>query len=712
MRYYDSHGWTSLIFRFHGTFWEATWLAVLMVSFCSGVLFFSEARLHVVVGEPGHTIFWSTMSYILVFRSNNAFKRYWFGRGCLTRLFLALRELVMTTCVCMRGGAASDEWRISRMPAHERERLEDGNDIRASTARVNVVRWAIAFIVSLKVHTRLCNLLSNNSMEISSDEKLAIDWERIFLRGLLTRAEFEMVNDSVPIPDEEHVTRGAKTITPELLQTIFGDRDDRSYKLEMITGMRLPSAIMFKLRTELMCHWGEPWGIRERFAQEILDACEEIEMMYGAVTNTITTPTPFVYVNMCKVLLSCFFLSAPVHMNPDLGWVANIVLPTAVAIGLLGIDAIAGELENPFGDDSNDLDFDALGRLESECLTILDLCGDRRAVNAFKFYDVPEHLQNSNGSSPSKLFCLCTQFVEKPGSTPHVNHKPRDSKSKGFDRSEDCFSSDDDVSRPLLAGDQTASDEFVPMKEFGTETVVLEDTDKRSSGESRGFDCVGLSDGEGDSDENETNSATVKAKRSRDAHMSSSVGGFRPMPELGSQTCYLEEQQLGEAGGLDVVGLSEDEGLVDVDAGAVEGVCSSSNISFKPMPEAGSYTVYLEPQAHGEDCGQDVVGLDNDEDDGGTQSGLRNAQASKGQGPPAGGGAFAPMPNFGSQTIALEEVGRSGFLDAVDCVGLEEDEQFAESGVFKPMGDFGSQTVHLEEYGKASQDVADVIGLE
>merc|ERR1719473_603468 len=51
---------------------------------------------------------------------------------------------------------------------------------------------------------------------------------------------------------------------------------------------------------------------------------------------------------------------------------------------MLGIDAIAGELENPFGDDANDLDYNGtLAAFERQLLTVLEQVGDEQAKDAF-----------------------------------------------------------------------------------------------------------------------------------------------------------------------------------------------------------------------------------------------------------------------------------------------------------------------------------------
>merc|ERR1719215_1194500 len=107
----------------------------------------------------------------------------------------------------------------------------------------------------------------------------------------------------------------------------------------------------------------------------------------------ISTPIPFPYVHLCKALLLFFLITLPVVMNPKQGIFACVVLPSCVSMSLLGIDAIASELENPFGDDDNDLDFNgAITQFESECLKLLEIAGDTKATQSFAKYQFPEEL--------------------------------------------------------------------------------------------------------------------------------------------------------------------------------------------------------------------------------------------------------------------------------------------------------------------------------
>jgi putative membrane protein len=83
----------------------------------------------------------------------------------------------------------------------------------------------------------------------------------------------------------------------------------------------------------------------------------------GGCERILRTPIPFAYAVHIKQLLMLYLVTLPFILVGDLGWVA---IPTvaAIAFGLLGIEEAGVEIEDPFGDDPNDLP------LETMCATI------------------------------------------------------------------------------------------------------------------------------------------------------------------------------------------------------------------------------------------------------------------------------------------------------------------------------------------------------
>jgi putative membrane protein len=98
---------------------------------------------------------------------------------------------------------------------------------------------------------------------------------------------------------------------------------------------------------------------------EALTTCERI----------LSTPIPFAYAIYLKRLLLIYCLSLPFQVVNTLHWWTS---PVAIIISfvLLGIEEIGTEIENPFGDDANDLP------LEEICTTILNNIEDLIALNS------------------------------------------------------------------------------------------------------------------------------------------------------------------------------------------------------------------------------------------------------------------------------------------------------------------------------------------
>ncbi|MCI0703666.1 MAG: hypothetical protein L0241_21520, partial [Planctomycetia bacterium] len=74
----------------------------------------------------------------------------------------------------------------------------------------------------------------------------------------------------------------------------------------------------------------------------------------GGCERILRTPIPFAYAVHIKQLLMVYLVTLPFILIGDLGWVA-IPAVAAIAFGLLGIEEAGVEIEDPFGDDPNDL---------------------------------------------------------------------------------------------------------------------------------------------------------------------------------------------------------------------------------------------------------------------------------------------------------------------------------------------------------------------
>ncbi|HEY9633340.1 MAG TPA: bestrophin family ion channel [Coleofasciculaceae cyanobacterium] len=102
----------------------------------------------------------------------------------------------------------------------------------------------------------------------------------------------------------------------------------------------------------------------------------------GACERIIKTPIPIVYGIPLKPLLLIYCLLLPSQLVSSFQWSTGFIV-ALVSFTVLGIDEIGGEMENPFGHDSNDLPLDA------NCATMLRNIEELVAL-APSVRDVPE----------------------------------------------------------------------------------------------------------------------------------------------------------------------------------------------------------------------------------------------------------------------------------------------------------------------------------
>jgi ion channel-forming bestrophin family protein len=117
----------------------------------------------------------------------------------------------------------------------------------------------------------------------------------------------------------------------------------------------------------IIAYFMSTW-IRARFEEKKIDSHTaygletQIRTMLdcqGGCERILRTPIPFAYAVHIKQLLMLYLITLPFILIGEMQWVA---IPTvaAIAFGLLGIEEAGVEIEDPFGDDPNDLPVEAM----------------------------------------------------------------------------------------------------------------------------------------------------------------------------------------------------------------------------------------------------------------------------------------------------------------------------------------------------------------
>jgi len=92
-----------------------------------------------------------------------------------------------------------------------------------------------------------------------------------------------------------------------------------------------------------------------------LNALDSLVDAMGGCERVLKTPIPLAYSIHLKQLLMLYCLALPFQMVGALGWATPTVV-ALISFAVFGIEEIGIEIENPFGDDPNDLPLDAICR--------------------------------------------------------------------------------------------------------------------------------------------------------------------------------------------------------------------------------------------------------------------------------------------------------------------------------------------------------------
>jgi predicted membrane chloride channel (bestrophin family) len=288
----------------------------------------SYASIHnVVISPQGHKFITLVVAFLLVSRVNTALGRYNEARGCLGAMYMMTRELGQQTSVFSLHDASTKakEWRS-------------------------------------EVLYRLLLLLNTSMAVIDYPETSIPAWDCAQLTG------------------EEKVDVDRATFNTVELQ-----RWAHTPGSEWEESMRVPIRISYLLRKSIHKQKNILNRPMECTQETILhSSVDKFLAGYYDIVKLLTTPVPFPLVQMARTFLFLYVFAIPfVLWGDESSETAHCISVFLLTFGFMGLDAIALELDNPFGNDANDIDNDglAVSCYEDTYLTILDVDGKEAADN-------------------------------------------------------------------------------------------------------------------------------------------------------------------------------------------------------------------------------------------------------------------------------------------------------------------------------------------
>lgn len=441
MIWFEPDDWASQIFRFAGTVWSDIWWKVLLLCLYTTAAYVWCDHSKMNLGISKTNILGPTLSCILVFRVNNAYARFWQGRSLLTPFFSQLREIVSVGIMAMQGGDFAYQWKWRHRTHPDKDFHGDArslanfinhSDLVASEERVDIIRWCLVVAISFHLHTIILQDVEDGTM--SARTKWLADWSRYRIRCLTTAVEFREMDKhvrSLAIPATLWDDRPMEDLAKAAAEFESGEPDGLEMEVSTDPRIRLPVAATYKLN-DIICRGMRddraqaiPTGLLERFVPLMVGLTKKLLTDLSLMSQIVVTPLPFSYFHLCKTMLFAYFLSFPFLIDYTVGLWANLGELCLLSIALFGVDAIATELENPFGDDDNDLDiYQKISQLEHEVMLFLKLIGDENAERAFVWRDMPAVLTKQCLSPIPSYLALRTQ-IETNGRDPDCFHGKR-----------------------------------------------------------------------------------------------------------------------------------------------------------------------------------------------------------------------------------------------------------------------------------------------
>mmetsp|Transcript_39052 Transcript_39052/g.78840 ORF Transcript_39052/g.78840 Transcript_39052/m.78840 type:complete len:351 (+) Transcript_39052:96-1148(+) len=310
---YDPRSYTDVLFRIRGSIFPSILFRVCAVALVELIAVYwshnSEYLQQNPIPDDAHKIFGFLVGFLLVFRSTIAHKRYSEGISLLSSLqnhSLELTRKVALYCIPGTGKLGL---------------TKDGVEDAEGAAKLRAVRDLVR-----RLTVQLAVLVGTDIQRDAFSSPNKSDGPTSFLGE---EAEWLAIAETSDLftADEVEAYRQA----------------GRHYVA--LSARNLENAL-FPMFKDHFPH--------VNIYRECITPVKGIVSVWCDCIVTAQTPVPFPFVHLSKLFTFIFLFTLPFALVGDLGW-NTIAAVLTLSTGYFGLDAIATEMEHPFGADMNDL---------------------------------------------------------------------------------------------------------------------------------------------------------------------------------------------------------------------------------------------------------------------------------------------------------------------------------------------------------------------
>lgn len=392
---YNTRTWLGSVYHVEGTILEHILWPVAVMSGWTVVAYFIQLSFGITSTTLSPAVTKSFLllgkftCFFLIFRTNQAYRRFWLASDALRMIQISARELHQTYICYLKGGMFAKD--------PEERTIWEANSCRAKT---DVTRYIIAFCLLLKIHSRVAyEGYMRGICDIDMMETAKMNLARV--RGLLTEDEFVIVEEWMNLKESLKALEEERHRIEQRGWTAMGVPT-------CVGGRAVYLVVYFLVCLNRDCAiFAKEWGWLERVLN-LADARVKF-MLYGfeAMESNVSTPMPLPFNHIGKTCLFMWLLWFPLVLtSPDDGIIVSLISSVFISAILFGLEAIGMEIEDPWGDDSNDLDVPRqIGSVEENMYEIMCCRKDPSVDNFVWIRPPPEYC---NGHVPQFL-CLASE---------------------------------------------------------------------------------------------------------------------------------------------------------------------------------------------------------------------------------------------------------------------------------------------------------------
>ncbi|KAI0997694.1 hypothetical protein K3495_g10496 [Podosphaera aphanis] len=326
----DAHSKLPLFLRVHGSVLPRMVIPVILIGLWATLITaFSEIYYDLSVEPLLITVLGIVVGLSLSFRSSTAYERYSEGRRAWTTLMVATRNMA----------------RIIWVQVPERESTAEQPDLAESDLllKISAINLLATFATALKHKLRFEPYVYYDDLESQ-------------IASLETWAKSAQESQE-PVPEKKS---SLKTFGEYLSLKMALSNPRKVIKRANAPLGNVPLEILDHIAAVIheMGNFNPgPSFVSAPVYQQMMNTMIILEDVNGQTERILNTPLPVGYNILISQAVLLYTYLLPFQLHPKLGW-ATIPFTLAAAYIMIGLATIGQELENPFGNDVNDLPLD------------------------------------------------------------------------------------------------------------------------------------------------------------------------------------------------------------------------------------------------------------------------------------------------------------------------------------------------------------------